>query len=220
MQSLLPDPPILVISDRRLTGWSLEYVAEAVFAAGCRMFLLREKDLSPQKLKELARPIAELARRYGSALLVHGKTDVAIEVGAAGVHLPSHGVVAAARERLGPEALIGYSAHGSAELDRARDAGASYATLSPVFGSVSKPDHGPTLGLSELAVLSRQAHPLAVLALGGITADKLGRCRTAGASGIAVLGSVMAARDPGVAFEELLKAWNLGADEAFAQGAE
>jgi len=97
--------------------------------------------------------------------------------------------VAAARRTLGPAALIGVPAHSLCEVARARDAGADYATLSPIFASPSKPGHGPALGLGAPAEAARMGLP--VLALGGVTVDEARGCVEAGATGIAVMGAAM-----------------------------
>ena len=195
--------PLLVISDRKLARRPLADVLEAAFAAGCRWVMLREKDLPAPALEALARELMALARRWDAAVSINGNAEVALAVGAAGVHLPQGRSPAAARRRLGSDALIGVSAHGRGEASAAAAAGADYVTLSPIFASVSKPGYGPALGL---ATLRRAAEglPIPVLALGGVTPENVAACRTAGAAGIAVLGTVMAAERPGEAVAALL----------------
>ena len=83
--------------------------------------------------------------------------------------------------------------------------GADYVTVSPVFVTASKPGYGPALGLDGLARITGQS-PGAVIALAGITADNSARCLAAGARGVAVMGNVMRAADPGATVEALLRA--------------
>ena len=122
---------------------------------------------------------------------MHDDLDSAVALGL-GLHLPAQGSVAAARRVLGAKALIGISAHDAEEVAKAADAGADYATLSPIFLTGSKPGYGPALGLEAL----RRRGPLPVLALGGVDAGNAAACLEAGASGLAVMGEAMRAASP------------------------
>jgi thiamine-phosphate pyrophosphorylase len=143
--------------------------------------------------------VIEIAAPFGARVLMSGDVKAAREAGTAGVHLARDGDPAAARRTLGPSALIGLSAHDLGEAQRATAGGADYVadyvTLSPVFASASKPGYGPPLGLRTLAEIAA-AVALPVLALGGITAERVCDCLAAGAAGVAVMGQVMAAEDP------------------------
>ncbi len=202
----LPRPPVLLITDRHQARAPLEDVAAAAFAGGCRWLLVREKDLPRAERLELARALVSLAGPYGAVVQVGADPEIAKAAGAGGVHLPRGGDPAAARALLGPEALIGVSAHGLAEARRAARQGAGYVTLSPVFESPSKPGYGPALGLASFGRIA-QALPIPALALGGITADRAPACLDAGAAGLAVMGEVMRAADPGAKVARLLRAW-------------
>lgn len=180
----LPDPPLLLITDRTQAAGGLVAAVAAAIAAGCRWVSLREKDLPPADQADLLRALSPLLRDVGGVLCVHGSPDLARLVD--GVHLPAGGDVAAARALLGPAALIGLSCHDRAGLAAAARAGADYATLSPIFPSASKPGYGPALGPGALA-----GAPLPVLALGGVGPDNLAACRQAGAAGAAVMGGPM-----------------------------
>lgn len=202
----LPFPPLLVITDRRQAFRPLEEVAEACFTGGCRWLSLREKDLAPADRSELLRRLISLGDKSHATVMIHDDLDVAERVGAAGIHLPAASSPALARRRLGPAALIGVSAHGAEDIVRAAAEGADYVTLSPIFLSASKPGYGPALGLEAL----RRAAPLPVLALGGVNETNAARCVAAGAAGIAVMGSVMTARDPASIMAALLKSLRAG----------
>jgi thiamine-phosphate pyrophosphorylase len=200
----LPDPPLLVISDRGQARRPLIEVAEAVFAGGARWFSLREKDLPPAERRALLARLVELAHRHGAVVSVHEDVEALIAVGADGVHLPSDGDPRAARARL-RRALIGASAHSAVEAAAQLIAGADYVTVSPIFLSASKPSYGPALGLDGLARIVAGA-PGPVLALGGINAENAGMCRAVGAVGIAVMGEVMRAEDPQAIVTNLIHA--------------
>ena len=200
----LPVPPLLIISDSSQARRPLEEIGAAAFAGGCRWFSLREKDVLPAERRALLGRLVVLGRRCGATVGIHEDIDAAIHAGADSVHLPSGSRPETARTRL-PGALIGASAHSAEEASTLLQAGADYVTVSPVFVSASKPDYGPALGLDGLtSVVARAPGP--VIALGGITADNAGLCRSAGAHGIAVMGEVMRAADPQAAVEAILRA--------------
>ncbi len=201
----LPDPPVLVITDRHQSRLPLPALAAAVFEGGGRWLLLRDKDLAQAERVALGRRLTEIAAPHGARVLMSGDVEAAIEAGAAGVHLPRDGDPGAARARLGPAALIGLSAHDLGEAERAAAAGADYATLSPIFASPSKPGYGPSLGLEVLSAAAA-AVGLPVLALGGVTAARARGCLAAGAAGVAVMGEVMRAEDPAAALRAFVPA--------------
>ncbi len=201
----LPAPPLLIITDRRQAEHDLPDLAEAAFRAGARWLSLREKDLDPDSRLGLLRALVALGKGYDASVTLHGTPGAAAGAagaGAAGVHLPAGADVAAARERLGSAALIGISVHDEAELGAA--AGADYVTVSPVFLSASKPGYGPALGPEGLRALVRRA-ACPVVALGGVTAGTAPDCLRAGAAGVAVMGPIMRAPDPGQEIEALLR---------------
>ncbi|WP_109156476.1 thiamine phosphate synthase [Azospirillum sp. TSH7] len=191
----LPDPPLLVITDRRLAEHPLPQVAERLFACGVRWLSLRDKDLPDAERVELARALMVRARRWGACVTLHGDPALAAAAGVDGVHLPSGGDPAAARALLGPGALIGLSRHDSDGAEAMEQGGGQvdYVTLSPIFPSASKPGYGPCLGAAGLRQWVSRGVP--VIGLGGIDhAGAVAECRAAGAAGVAVMGLAM--RDP------------------------
>ena len=202
VKAVLPTPPLLVISDRHLARHPLPDLAEAAFNAGLRWFMVREKDLDEAALDALVGNIVARARPFGGLVSVNGNAAVAARQGAGSVHLPQGHDVTEARRITGDGTLIGVSAHNEAEARKADDDGADYVTLSPIFTPTNTPGYGPALGVGELNRIADDL-PIPVIALGGITAANAGACR---AVGVAVLGTVMAADDPGTATRALLDA--------------
>jgi thiamine-phosphate pyrophosphorylase len=200
----LPDPPILVITDRRQARRPLEDIAAAVFAAGGRWLSLREKDLDPVSRAALLARLVALGRGFGAVVGVHDDVAAARAMGAGALHLPAGILPLAARRVLGAKALIGGSAHDEDEIAALASAGADYATLSPIFLSTSKPGYGPALGVHRLA-RAAAASALDIIALGGVDDGNAASCIAAGAAGIAVMGSVMTAVDPGSVMAGLIK---------------
>jgi thiamine-phosphate pyrophosphorylase len=201
----LPDPPLLLVTDRTQARAPLEDVVAAACAAGCRWVSLREKDLSADAQVALARRLVPTTRRFGARLTLHGDPALARAAGLAGVHLSADGDAATARAALGPNALVGISIHGPAEAAALDPAVVDYAIAGPAFLTASKPGYGPALGPEGLAAI-RRATAVPVVAIGGIEAHNAADVMRAGVAGIAVMGSVMRAADPGKTIEDLLVA--------------
>jgi thiamine-phosphate pyrophosphorylase len=200
---LLPGP-LLVITDRHQARHSIETIAAAVGHGGGRWLLLRDRDLAPAERWDLAARLARIASRHGIALSVSTDAELAAAVAAAGIHLQAAAAVAPARQRLGSTAVIGVSAHSLPDVAAAAKAGADYVTLSPIFLTSSKPGYGPALGVATLRAAA--VYEIPVLALGGVTANTAGACLAAGARGVAVMGAVMRADDPGRIVGDLARA--------------
>jgi thiamine-phosphate pyrophosphorylase len=200
----LPDPPLLLITDRRLASGPLVDVVTAAFEGGCRWVMVREKDLATAQLAPLVAAVVTAARPYGATVTVNGDAEAARVARAHGVHLPQRTVAETGVPDTG--ALVGVSAHspGEAEEAAARP-GVGYVTMSPVFGSVSKSGYGPCVGLGGLRAAA-EAVDCPVVALGGVTAGNAADCLAAGAAGVAVLGSVMQADEPFAAASSLVRA--------------
>jgi thiamine-phosphate pyrophosphorylase len=197
-------PLVHLITDRRLAP-DLAARAAAALAGlppGTCAVHLREKDLGGRALLDLARALAAVCRAGGHVLLVNDRLDVALAAGADGVHLPSAGVPPAdARRLLGPAALVGVSCHSPDDVRRARDGGASFATLSPLFDTPSKRAYGPPLGLGPLRAAAALGLPL--VGLGGIAAARAGEVRAAGAAGVAAIRAWLEGPDPAAAVRAL-----------------
>lgn len=188
---------IYLITDRKQApgGDILRAVAGAL-DGGIRAVQLREKDLPARELCRLAGHMRELTARYGARLLVNDRLDVALAVGADGVHLGGSSIPASvARGLLGDRALIGCSTHGVRELREAEREGADFVTFGPVYATPSKAPYGPPVGLPALAEACR-ATSIPVFALGGVKRENAEEVIEAGAFGIALISEVVAAADP------------------------
>ena len=192
----LPDPPLLLITDCKQAAHPLTEIISSALDGGCRWIMLREKDLPTNERIALLSDLTELATPYDAFILVNGDITAAAEANVQGLHLPqnSHSPIQA-RAQLGPDAVIGVSAHTLKEVNDAANAGADYVTLSPVFISPSKPDYGPVLKTSGFSAIAKQV-TIPVLALGGIAHTNTKEVLAAGAAGIAIMGSIMRSEDP------------------------
>jgi thiamine-phosphate pyrophosphorylase len=191
----LPDPPLLVVSDRRQARPPLAAVVAAVLGAGCRWVSMREKDLPEDEQIVLARQLLPRVHAARARLLLHGEARLAKLAGTDGVHLPSGSEPAAARALLGPQKLIGVSIHTVPEAEAIDPAHVDYALAGPAFETASKPGYGPEIGRKGLSDIVR-ASRVPVLAIGGVNAARVAELIAAGAAGIAAMGGVMRSADP------------------------
>src|SRR4029453_6190204 len=113
----------------------------------------------PAERKALAFQLAEIVRPAGGRLSIGADVELAADVGTGAVHVRETADIARARQMLGPSALIGLSAHTLTDVANAREAGADYVTLSPIFETVSKPGYGPALGIGAIEQAARIGIP-------------------------------------------------------------
>ncbi len=201
----LPDPALLVITDRRQARMPIADIVEAAAAAGCRWISVREKDLPADEQVALAKSLLPIARRFGARLMLHGDAGLAVAAGLDGAHLPAGGDAARARALLGKERLLGISIHSVAEAGRLDPALVDYAIAGPAYETESKPGYGPQLGAEGIAAIA-SATSVPILAIGGIGADSARPMLKSRAVGIAVMGSVMRSNAPGEEIRRLLAA--------------
>jgi thiamine-phosphate diphosphorylase len=207
------------VIDRGAAPHGLPAAVEAAVRAGVDWVQLRERALDGAPLLAFADEIAAAARRGARAverevrILVNRRADVALAIGADGVHLGFDAVdVAAARRVLGEGALVGVSTHSPGEVRTAAAAGgASYVQLAPIFAPLSKPASRPSLGVGALEAAAREAVP--VIAQGGIDASNAAAVAAAGAAGAAVTGALLLSDDIAAATASLRAALRSGSRE-------
>ena len=162
--------------------------------AGTAAVQLRAKALDGRALTDAALLLREVTRARGAMLLVNDRVDVALAVGADGVHLPGKGLPAkAARRVCGDRLLIGASTHSLDEARMAQAGGADYVTFGPVFATPSKAAFGPPLGLERLTEVGATL-ALPVFALGGVDRGRARACVATGAR-LACIGAVLGRTD-------------------------
>ena len=196
-----------LVTDRHQTGGrDLLDVLGRALAAGARAIQLREKDLQTIEAYRLAQRALALTRQAGAALVINDRVDVALALGADGVHLTRKSLPPAeARTLVGPRMRVGVSCHGLEDVREAMDGGADFLVLGPIYATPSKAPYGPPLTPTFLEQ-ARALCPLPIFAIGGITAARVPAVLAAGADGVAVISAVLAAPDPAAATRELLEA--------------
>lgn len=149
---------------------------------------VRERDLEAKRLYELVRRCVGAVEGTRTRVLVNDRFDVAVAADAHGVHLPSHGVPARRLRTVAPPGfLIGRSVHALAEAEAVvRDGAVDFLVFGTVFDSTSKPGVTPA-GLEALRAVAASV-PVPVLAIGGVTLDRIRSIASAGASGFAAIG--------------------------------
>jgi len=197
-------PRLLLIADRFTESHRADAVRRAV-AAGVPWVQLRDHRLDPDTFARAAEALVPMLKADNPNLLLSVNTnlDVARRLGL-GLHVGRRGPsVAEARRQLGSGALLGYSAHDLDAARQAADEGADYLLFSPVFPTASKPGV-PAVGLEALATVCR-AVAVPVLALGGITPERVSVCLQQGAHGVAVVSAILEAPDPAAAVRQFLE---------------
>jgi thiamine-phosphate pyrophosphorylase len=193
----------LLITDRRQARRPLIEVLEHAIRAGCRWISVREKDMSEDDQVALVRAVLPIAWRHGARVSLHADPAFAKAANADGVHLSARSDPIAARKLLGADKLIGVSIHTVTEAEAIDPGVVDYAIAGPAFETASKPGYGPEIGRKGLAEIVAAAR-VPVLAIGGINAMRAAEVLAAGPTGIAVMGGIMRAADPGQAMRTLL----------------
>jgi thiamine-phosphate diphosphorylase len=185
------------ITNRHLSPRPLaEIVAEAC-AAGVRTIHLREKDLDGKPLYDLALTLREITSHYNTQLIINGRLDVALAVGADGVHLPESALPVPVVKKFFSKA-VGRSVHSVAGAKETEAAGAAYLVFGHIFTTASKP--ALPQGLAALREVTSSVN-IPVIAVGGITPVNAAACLKHGAAGIAVMGGIMTAKNVTVAVQ-------------------
>ena len=205
MRVRLPDPPLLLITDRRQARHPLPEIVVAALTAGCRWVSVREKDLPDDEQVLLARSLLPIAHAHSAKLTLHGEATLAKLAEADGAHLSAGADAALARTAIGGEKLLGASIHSVTEAAAIDPELVDYALAGPAFETASKPGYGPEIGRKGLGEIARAAR-VPVLAIGGINPARVGEIIAAGAMGVAVMGSVMRAADPAQQINALVAA--------------
>lgn len=173
-------------------------LARAFIAAGAGLVQIRAKAWTAAQLLAFVDAVLPVALDAGTTLIVNDRVDVARATGA-GVHLGQTDLpVAAARDILGPDAVIGVSTHSAAELTAALATPATYVAYGPVFATATKTHPDPVVGLPALADAARRAHAAGrpLVAIGGITLARVADVWRAGADSAAVIGDLCAGPEP------------------------
>ena len=193
----------LVTDEACLHGRPLLGCVEEALAAGVTLVQYRAKAADGGVLYAEACRLKELCDKYNVPLIINDRLDIALAVGAAGVHLGQDDLpCAVARRLLGEDFIIGVSAHNPAEAEQAVSEGADYLGCGAVFGTATKHDVAK-LGLENLRAI-RKAVAVPMVGIGGITADNYAEVLATGADGAAIVSGILAQDDIGAVVKKLV----------------
>lgn len=198
---------LTLVTDRTQTrGRELAAVVGECLAAGLPAVQVREKDLGAADLAFLCRRIRGLTLDTGALLVVNDRVDVALAVGADGVQRASTSLpVKDIRALVGTRLRIGASVHSLPEALEAEVNGADWLVFGPVYDTPSKRAFGLPQGLDKLARVATAVR-IPVIAIGGVTPERVREVRRAGASGVAVISAILTADSPADATRRFLEA--------------
>ena len=200
------DYSLLLVTDHCENAATFCSTIESAVQSGATMVQLREKTAGSRDFYELALQVMQITQRYKLPLIINDRLDIALAVGADGVHVGQEDLpVAVVRRLLGPDKIVGATAATVADALRAEAEGADYIGSGAVFPTATKPGK-PVLPLTVLTQI-KQAVKLPVVAIGGITANNLVELKNTGVDGIAVVSAIMNSDDPAAATKEILSIW-------------
>ena len=202
------DLSLTVITDREIlsqaSGWKLKDAIRAAATNGAGIIQLREKNLSGVEMIRLADEMREVLEGTGCAFTVNDRVDVAMACGADGVHLGQEDFpLPRAREMAGDTLFYGVTAGKPEWASRAAAEDADYIGVGPVYATGSKADARAPIGTEGFRRIIEHAPGMPAVAIGGIGIENVEPVIEVGASGVAVIGAVMGASDPGAATREL-----------------
>lgn len=181
-------------------------VVEAACRGGATIVQLREKDRSTREYMELARATHEITARYGVPLIIDDRVDVALAVGAEGVHVGQSDMpVRDVRRILGPDKIVGATAKTVPQALEAYEQGADYLGCGAIYPTTThvKTVITPVETLKDVV----KAVPIPVNAIGGLNKDNIFVLKGSGIAGICVVSAIMKAADPELATRELKQAF-------------
>ena len=187
-----PDYSLYLVTDRMLMSTkTLGEAVEQAVIGGCTMVQLREKEILSLDFYVLASEMKKITDRYGIPLIINDRIDIAMAVGAAGVHIGQKDIPAdIARKVIGKDMLLGVSAVSAAEAVNAAKAGADYLGVGAMFPTRTKPDAG-FVSMEELGRI-RKAVDIPIVVIGGISKENAMLFQPMGIDGLAVVSAVIA----------------------------
>lgn len=209
---------LYLVTDRSLSlGRELDEVVKEAVEGGVTMVQLREKDCPTGEFIALARRVKKALDGYDVPLIINDRVDVALAVGAEGVHIGQSDMsYQDARRLLGPDRIIGLSVESFDDLAVANSLDVDYVGISPVYGTPTKSDTAAPFGLEGMRRASAlSVHP--TVAIGGMNASTTGEVIRAGADGVAVVSAICSAPSPRNAAQELREIVDRAIEESWTR---
>ncbi len=197
MPHILPDETdIYALTDSKLSlGRPLEYVARALLDSGIKILQYREKKAKAGQMLEECRLLRALTQEAGACFIVNDHIDIALLVDADGVHVGQEDLpVPEVRRLVGAKKIIGLSTHSPEELRKAKDLGADYVGVGPLFATQTKEDVCAPVGYEYLQYAAKHS-PLPFVAIGGIKEHNIGEVVRRGAVCCALVSELVGAEN-------------------------
>lgn len=193
---IFPLPKIYPITDRAISGLSHSEQVRSMIAGGATLIQLREKQQTAGEWIDDAAEAVRIAKIAGVRILINDRVDLAMVVGADGVHLGQDDMPPdAARRLLGDRAIIGYSTHTIDQVREAIKLPVDYVAFGPIFPTATKVDPDPVVGIEKLSLIRSELRGLPLVAIGGINAGNVGSVLAAGADSAAMIGAILTPPD-------------------------
>lgn len=187
---------LYLVADPDLVDGDVASVVSAAIDGGVSCVQLRVKSGSDRAFERLGTEVGEICRRTQTLFLVNDRLDIALAVGADGVHLGVDDLAIESARRLGgARFVVGYSPETDEQAEVAASRGADYLGVGPVYGTASKADAGGAIGLETLGRRARMSG-IPTIGIGGITAANVPVVLAAGADGVAVMSAILGSSDP------------------------
>lgn len=202
-----------ILSDSRLYGIvdlgyvrpeEVESTTAALLRGGIRILQLRAKGIDPATVEHLARRMQPLCREAGAIFVLNDYPDMAARIGADAVHVGQDaGPLAAVRNIVGPQMLIGRSTHSPEQALAAVAEGADYIGFGPLFPTGTKPGR-PSIGLQDIAAVQEQLGDFPMFCIGGINGTTLPSVLQAGARRVVIVSWLLQQPDPAAAARDII----------------
>src|SRR5215831_7770636 len=198
--------PILDSESLERCGVSITTAAGSFLEGGAGILQIRHKQHWSRAVYDAARTIVRLCREAGVELIVNDRADFAMLLDA-GLHVGQDDLVPRdARRLLGSSAMIGYSSHNAAQLSAAGGEPVDYVAFGPIFGTASKPNPDPTVGVEELRLV-RGLIEKPLVAIGGITLANALEVLRAGADSLAIIAGLIPASPTALSLRQRMEQW-------------
>ena len=196
---------LYLVTDRHwLANRNLEDDVEKAILGGVTMVQLREKNIDNDSFIELAKKVKQVCNKYKVPFIINDNLEVALAVDSDGIHIGQDDLSASlVRQKIGPDKILGVSAHNLDEAIAAKKAGATYLGAGAMFSTTTK-DNTTNLSIEQLQAITKNVD-IPVVAIGGINYDNCLSLKNCNLAGIAVVSAIMAATNISEAASNLKK---------------
>ena len=190
-------PKIYPITDTSISGLPHRDQVKQLIEGGATLIQLREKRMAPHEFFQDARNAMNIAHSAGVKLIINDRVDIALAIGADGVHLGQTDMpVEAARRLLGEHAIVGFSTHNVNQVEEAVSLPIDYLAFGPIFPTATKENPDPFVGVTELPQIKNLVGSLPLVAIGGISAETIREVLISGADSVAIISAVLNGHNP------------------------